>query len=193
MLYLSGQYYYASSSFNIKILIGIAVLLPEPAILVSVEEHLTKGKGIEGLLPLLLSTWDHSEQQTTCGRKFETYNWGTLRDKFPNSWTNPYLVREIKPPSGEKQRHVAENVWWHSDAWVLFLSHSSNTVPLFTLKDKWPPFCLSLLSSFFVKSLATKGHKSVRCNSPARATALKRKNLPHCKGSDLDSKDRDLI
>lgn len=50
MLYLSGQYYYPFPSFNIKILIGIAVFLPEPAFWLLKGEHLRKAKGIKNLL-----------------------------------------------------------------------------------------------------------------------------------------------
>ena len=85
------------------------------------------------LIFLSLSFWGHREQKTNflLWQKVKRYNLETLRDKFPNSWTNVSIVREIKPPRGVKQRWEAESL----RALNMPGSHSGLRAPFL-------PFCL---------------------------------------------------
>ena len=67
---------------------------------------------LPSLIFLSLSFWGHREQKETflLWQKVKRYNLETLRDKFPNSWTNVSIVREIKPPRGIKQRWEVESL-----------------------------------------------------------------------------------
>ena len=88
---------------------------------------------LPSLIFLSLSFWGHREQKETflLWQKVKRYNLETLRDKFPNSWTNVSIVREIKPPRGIKQRWEAESL----RALNMPGSHSGLRAPFL-------PFCL---------------------------------------------------